>query len=664
MKPLQLRARLFLLMAAILAVPLPAFAQVAPSLGTAADFAVLGGTTVTNTGPTLLQGSLGVSPGSAITGFPPGIVIGETHAADVDAAEAQADTTTAFNALAAQACDTTFAVPTDLGGMVLVPGVYCFASSASLTGVLTLDGEGDPNAVFIFKTGSTLITASGSSVLLINGASPCNVFFQVGSSATLGTGSNFVGNILALTSITLNTGATLSGRALARNGAVTVDSNAVAITTCAVIDGGMGDAGMVDGGVVDGGVAGGGVADGGVADGGVADGGVPPKLKKHFSPSTIYTGGLSTLTLTLINANATPAILTAPLVDNLPTGVLVAGAASTTCGGIVTTSTSTVTLTGGTIPANDSCTVTVPVSATVAGCYVNTLPAGALQTTNGRSPKPAEAVLTVIRKHVPAPPLPPVLHKEFYPANIAAGRNSRLTITLTNRRSTVALLLAPLTDLLPRGLLIVGNASTTCSGTLTAIPGASTITLRGGAIPAMGSCTVTVNVAAAYQGSYCNKLPRGALDTDQGKNEREATATLTVYRVSRPPTLEKAFSPASITAGGSSTLTITLRNPNATAATLTGALTDYLPHGLVVCGSASTTCGGTLAAGHGGSRVVLSGGSIPALGSCTVTVVVTAAHQGTYKNKMPPGALRTDHGHNSAAAYATLTVRHSSGWCW
>ena len=206
-----------------------AFAQVAPSLGTAGSFGVLGGSTVTNTGPTVVQGDVGTSPGSAITGFPPGIVVGALHAADAVAAQAQSDVTIAFNALAAQA-QTTNLTGQDLGGLTLTPGVYNFDTAASLTGTLTLDAQGNPNAVFIFRTGSTLITASGSRVLMINGGSGCNVFWQVGSSATFGTTSSVIGNVLALTSITLNTGASVSGRLLARNGAVTLDSNT--ITAC------------------------------------------------------------------------------------------------------------------------------------------------------------------------------------------------------------------------------------------------------------------------------------------------------------------------------------------------------------------------------------------------------------------------------------------------
>ena len=214
--------------AALLCAVHPALAQTAPPLGAAASFSVLGGSTVTNTGPTIVTGDLGVSPGSAVTGFPPGIVVGGSiHAADALAAQAQIDATTAYNNLASQACTTTFGVPTDLGGMTLLPGVYCFASSAAVTGTLTLNANGNPNAVFIFKTGSTFVTASGASVVVINGGSNCNVFWQVGSSATLGTTSSVPGTIIALTSITLTTGANLSGRAIARNGAVTMDSNNV-----------------------------------------------------------------------------------------------------------------------------------------------------------------------------------------------------------------------------------------------------------------------------------------------------------------------------------------------------------------------------------------------------------------------------------------------------
>jgi Ice-binding-like/SdrD B-like domain/Domain of unknown function (DUF4214) len=207
-------------------------------LGTTANtFAVLGGSTVTNTGPSVINGNLGVSPGSAVTGFPPGIVTppGTIHAADAVALQAQSDVTTAYNTLAGEA-STQNLTGQDLGGLTLTAGVYTFTSSAQLTGALTLDFEGNPDALFVFQIASTLTTASNSSVITINSggaAEGCEVYWQIGSSATLGTGTSFVGNIVALTSISLTTGANIvSGRALARNGAVTLDTNVITIPDC------------------------------------------------------------------------------------------------------------------------------------------------------------------------------------------------------------------------------------------------------------------------------------------------------------------------------------------------------------------------------------------------------------------------------------------------
>jgi Ice-binding-like/Putative Ig domain/IPTL-CTERM motif len=218
--------------AALLSGASSALAATAPPLGTTQGFAVLGGSTVTSTGSSVITGDLGVWPGLAITGFPPGTVSGTTHAGDAVALQAQSDLVTAYNNLAGQACDSDL-TGQDLGGMTLTPGTYCYSTAAQLTGTLTLNAQGDPNAVFVFQIGSTLTTASSSSVVVINTGQSCKVFWQVGSSATLGTGTAFAGNILALTSITLNTGANMTGRALARNGAVTLDTNNVNASTCA-----------------------------------------------------------------------------------------------------------------------------------------------------------------------------------------------------------------------------------------------------------------------------------------------------------------------------------------------------------------------------------------------------------------------------------------------
>ena len=207
-------------------------AQTAPGLGTASSYAVLGGQTVTNTGPTTISGDVGVSPGTAVTGFPPGIVTGVIHSADAQALQAQAALGTAYDALAAAPCAADL-TGQDLGGMTLTEGVYCFSSPAQLTGALTLNAQGNADAVFIFKTATALTTASGSSVLVTNGGTGCNVFWKVDTSATIGPGTVFVGNILALTSIALKTGASLAGRALARNGAVTLDNNHIGFSGCA-----------------------------------------------------------------------------------------------------------------------------------------------------------------------------------------------------------------------------------------------------------------------------------------------------------------------------------------------------------------------------------------------------------------------------------------------
>lgn len=206
-------------------------AQSSVGLGTAGSFAVLAGSTVTNTGPSTINGDLGVSPGTAVPGFPPGTVNGSIHAADAVAAQAQSDLTTAYNDAASRT--PAVSVSGDLGGLTVTPGVYKASSSVGLTGTLTLDAQGDSSAVFIFQVGSTLTTASGSHVTLINGAQACNVFWQIGSSATLGTSSVMSGNILALTSISVNNGVTVQGRTLARNGAVTLNDDTITAAHCA-----------------------------------------------------------------------------------------------------------------------------------------------------------------------------------------------------------------------------------------------------------------------------------------------------------------------------------------------------------------------------------------------------------------------------------------------
>jgi hypothetical protein len=206
-----------------------------PRLLTAANYTVMGASAITNTGPTVITGNLAISPNNAssVTGFPPGIVTGSRDYNNAVAIQAQTDLVTTYND-AAGATPFNDMSGVDLGGKTLTPGTYRFSSSAQLTGTLTLDGQGSTNATFIFQIGSALTTASASRVVLINGAGACAVFWQVTSSATLGTTTAFQGNLIALTSITMTTGATIGvgggvngGRALARNGALTLDSNVI-----------------------------------------------------------------------------------------------------------------------------------------------------------------------------------------------------------------------------------------------------------------------------------------------------------------------------------------------------------------------------------------------------------------------------------------------------
>jgi hypothetical protein len=252
-------------------------------LGTANSFAVLAGSGVTNTGPSVINGDLGTSPTPAVTGFggaPNGTVNGSIHQADALAGQAKDDLITAYNDAAGQGPANTLA--TELGGQTLTPGVYVSeAGTFGITGTLTLNAQGNPDAVFIFKMASTLITASASQVSLINGAQPCHLFWQVGSSATLGTSSAFAGNILALESISLNSGVTVNGRLLARNGAVTLINDTITRADCAT--GGTGGGGGGGGG-------GGEETTGGGSVGGKGGGGSGARNGNGGSPNVQITG--------------------------------------------------------------------------------------------------------------------------------------------------------------------------------------------------------------------------------------------------------------------------------------------------------------------------------------------------------------------------------------
>jgi hypothetical protein len=210
----------------------PARAQAPVPLGGADAFAVLAGTAVTNSGATVVNGDLGVSPGSTVSGFPPGTVNGTTHVGDATAAQAQLDLAAAYANAGGQPASAT--IPAELGGTTLPPGVYeSDSGSFAVTGTLTLDGQGNGNGIFIFRAATSLATAPGNSQInLIKGAQSCNVFWQVGSSATLGGGTVFRGNLMAAGDLAGGSGATVDGRLLTMNGAVSLDDDLLTTAQC------------------------------------------------------------------------------------------------------------------------------------------------------------------------------------------------------------------------------------------------------------------------------------------------------------------------------------------------------------------------------------------------------------------------------------------------
>jgi LPXTG-site transpeptidase (sortase) family protein len=327
------------------------------NLGNAEKFAVLAYSGITNVGATTITGDAGSSPTSTEPGFASVTFISGTNHTTADTDTQNAKTALAAAYINAAGQGSTTPISADLGTMSpLIPGVYNSASSIGLTGTLTLDGKGDPNAVFVFQAGSSLITASSSKVVLTNGAQACNVYWQVGSSATLGTTSSFVGNILAYASITDDGGSTVNGRFLAETGAVTLNNTTISRPFC------------------------------------------DPTISKSFSLASIPAGGTSTLTITLSNINATSATLNSSFTDNLPSGVEIAGTPnlSTTCGGSPTSTTGSLTLpaAGSSIPGGGNCTIKVDVTAPDVGVYVNTIPSGALVTSEGSNTSSTSATLT------------------------------------------------------------------------------------------------------------------------------------------------------------------------------------------------------------------------------------------------------------------------------
>ena len=375
----------------------------------------------------------------------------------------------------------------------------------------------------------------------------------------------------------------------------------------------------------------------------------PPTVAKSFFPTSVLVNTASVLTITLTNPNPNATAITGiGFTDSYPAGLVNTStpAGATTCGGTVTaTSNGTaLTLSGGSIPPSSSCTVTVNVTSTAAGSYTNS--SGPVSSGNAGTGSAASANLTTTLLAAPS------VTKAFAPNSLAKNAVSVLTITLSNGSST-AITAAQFTDSYPTGLVNSSAAAgaTSCGGTVSASNGGSSVGLSGATVPANGSCTVTVNVTSASAGAYLNST--GPVTSSNASPGAAASDTMTVLN---PPSVSESFTASSVVVNQSSLLTITLTNPNSTA--ISGAaFTDSYPANLVNTASAAgaTSCvGGTVTASNGGNSVALSGATIPAGGSCTVTVNTTSAVAGAYSNST--GSVSTGNAGSGAAASATLTT--------
>ncbi len=380
----------------------------------------------------------------------------------------------------------------------------------------------------------------------------------------------------------------------------------------------------------------------------------PPSISKNFAPDPIAVGETSTLTFTLTNANTGTALTGVVFSDNLPAGLEVAAtpSASTTCGGPPTwapgAGATTLNFSGGTIPADSSCTAQVDVTATSSGTKENT--SGAVSSTNGGTGNTASDTLTLTALQ------PPTVTKAFAPDTIASGGTTVLTITITNPNTGTGLTGVAFSDSYPAGVENASPLSTsnTCGGTLTASAGGTSVSLTGGSIAADDSCQVTVEVTSSTPGPVTNTT--SSVSSNEAPDSETASDDLTV--TADAPTVTKAFSPDTVEAGGTSQLTITLGNTNSVAATLTTALVDTLPANVEVANPADVngTCPGTVTATPGGSTITYANGaSIPA-GGCTIEVDVTSSTPGTHTNTIAAGDLETDLGDSPSPASDDLTV--------
>jgi uncharacterized repeat protein (TIGR01451 family) len=377
----------------------------------------------------------------------------------------------------------------------------------------------------------------------------------------------------------------------------------------------------------------------------------PPSIAKSFNPTTIAVSATSSLTFTITNPGANTAALTGvAFSDTLPTGLTVASASASVCGGTVTTTAPTgIALTAATIASSGQCQFSVTVTGATAGNYTNTT--GNVTSTNGGTGNTATANLSVT-----AGTVPPTISKAFGAATVPLNGSSSLTFTITNPNGAVPLTGLGFTDALPSGLVVStpnGLSGSCGAGTITAVAAGSAVSLAGGTLAASASCNFSVNVTGTTAGVKNNTT--GAISsTESGAGSTSNTATLTVLS---PPSIAKAFGAPSIALGANTTLTFMITNANATAALNGVAMTDTLPSGVVVStpnGMTGSCGGGTITAAAGAGTINLAAGTVAASITCIFAINVTATLRGTHVNTT--GTVTSGNAGAGNTATATLTV--------
>ena len=535
----------------------PIFLHSQVDLGSAATFGVLGASTVTNTGNTVITGNLGVSPGTAITGFPPGIYTeGEFTDSDPVAVNAQSDAHTAYNT-AAGLTPTEVLTGQNLGGLTLGPGVYFFSSSAQLTGTLTLDAQGNPNAVFVFQIGSTLTTATGSAVAMINGGVPHNVFWQVGSSVTLGTATAFQGNIIADISVTATTGASVLGSLIAMTGAVTLDDNRI-----------------------------------------TAQPTPPPPISpfltllKTNTTSPFIVGQTETFTLTVGNigtVSTTPGS-TITVTDTLPTGLTPVSGVGT--GWEISISGQTFIATTTTqIPAlgvAPSITLSVLVGSDAVPSVTNTATA-----TGGGATNTATAFDTVLV--IAITPTEPILTitKANSPSSFTVGQTGTYTVIVGNRglsASTSGTI--TVTDVLPNALTLVSGSLSGSDWTFTVT--GQTITATTSAVISPGETAPPITFEVSVGSAAVPFATNVATATGGGAINTAIVSDITpVIPIAPILTMTKTNSPSTFVVGQTGTYTLTVGNSGSISTSGIITVTDVLPSSLTFIFGSLTGTGWT-----------------------------------------------------------------------